>query len=88
MLTYAQRRRCLTSAAGDGGVQAGALGDVDLHHLLGAGGVDAHCLQQVGVRGPTPTHTSILLNTASGLEDFSTLLDFVKLTSGLKRSPE
>lgn len=53
-------RGALTSAAGDGGVQARALGDADLGGLLGAGRVDAHSLQQVGVGGAAPeghTHT-------------------------------
>lgn len=86
MLTYAQRRRCLTSAAGDGGVQAGALGDADLHHLLSAGGVDAHRLQQVGVRGPTPTDTSVLFNMRMRI--FLHDLAFVQLTLSSKRSPE
>lgn len=54
VLTSVQRPRCLTSAAGDGGVQAGALCDVDLRYLLGTGWVDADCLNQVGICCPTP----------------------------------
>lgn len=57
VLTYVQRQRCLTSAAGDCGIQAGALRDVDLDHFLGAGRVDADRLQQVGICCSTPTET-------------------------------
>ncbi len=59
VLTSVQRPWCLTSAACDRGVQAGALCDVDLDHLLGTGRVDAYCLQQVGICRSTPeTHTN------------------------------
>lgn len=54
VLTSVQRPRCLTSAAGDGGVQAGPLCDVDLGYLLSTGWVDADCLHQVGICCPTP----------------------------------
>ena len=47
----------LTSAAGDGGVQAGALGDADLGQLLGTGRVDPYRLLKVGEGGATPGHT-------------------------------
>lgn len=47
-------RGALTSAARHGGVQPRALGDADLGGLLGAGRVDAHCLQQVAVGGAAP----------------------------------
>lgn len=66
MLTHVQRQRCLTSAAGDCGIQAGALGDVDLDHFLSTGWVDADSLQQVGICCSTPTETVISSNTASG----------------------
>lgn len=46
----------LTSAAGHGGVQARALGDVELGQLLGAGGVDPYRLHQVRDGGPAPGH--------------------------------
>lgn len=49
MLISVQRPRGLTSAAGDCGVQTGALCDVDLDHLLGTGRVDTYCLQKVGI---------------------------------------
>ena len=44
----------LASAAGYCGVQARALGDAELGHLLRTGGVDAHCPHQLLVGGPTP----------------------------------
>lgn len=49
MLISVQRPRGLTSAAGDRGVQTGALCDVDLDHLLGTGRVDTYGLQKVGI---------------------------------------
>lgn len=44
----------LASAARHGGVQAGALGDAQLGHLLGTGGMDAHRPHHLLVGGPTP----------------------------------
>lgn len=39
----------LASAPSHSGVQARALGDVQLHHLLRAGGVDPYCLHHLCV---------------------------------------
>lgn len=50
------RDGCLPSAARHSGVQARALGDTQLGHLLGAGGVDAHRPHHLRVGGPTPAH--------------------------------
>lgn len=58
-------RGCLTSAAGDCGIQARALCDVDLDHFLSAGRMDADCLQQVGICSSTPTETQVVYNKAS-----------------------
>lgn len=50
-----QRPRCLTSAAGDSGIQARALRDVDLHQLLSRRRVDSDRLHQLAICCSTPT---------------------------------
>lgn len=72
VLTSVQTPRCLTSATSDRGVQAGALCDVNLDHLLCTGWVDAYCLQQVGICCSTPkTHTNTQRGNSSCFYSYS-----------------
>lgn len=50
------RDGCLPSAACHSGVQARALGDTQLGHLLSTGGVDAHGPHHLRIGGSTPAH--------------------------------
>lgn len=50
------RDGCLPSAARHSGVQARALGDTQLGHLLSTGGVDAHGPHHLRIGGSTPAH--------------------------------